>query len=743
MHRLTAPVRAAAVLLTAIVTAAVVANVDHTVSGQTARVDFVRDVQPILSERCISCHGPSRQENGYRLDRRSGAFSGVVRPNINRGSSDSSPMFHRVAGTQRGQQMPPTGPLPAEQIDLLKRWIDEGAAWPDDVANEAARPAPDPNATRLIEAIQRGDRGAARRLLATAPDAARQGGPAGSTALMFAALYGDAQVARDLLEAGADPNAANHAGATALIWGVEHSEVVRVLLDAGANPNASSGLGRTPLVLAAMQASSAPVVRLLLDRGAAPTQAALSAAALHGRTPVVRMLLAAGVRDNGDAAINALRLNCLECFEAIAQSQPLPPLRRALAALLPPIGAGRPDPMRTAISHGADPTIVDRGHTVLARAAIVGDTSPDTIQSLIDAGAPIDAVAADGLSAVEAANRSGNTAVADVLIKAGAKSLVISHRPDLLTVPANTVDAAIRRSLPLLQRTAVQFYRKSGCVSCHHNSVTQMAVAAARAQGFPVDEHAARQEIATLVTDLRDTHDQTVQGIAIPGGWTTTTGYILMGLAAERHPRDGATDGLVRLLRVSQRADGRWYSVYRPPIEASDVTATAVSLRGLRLYGATEPGSADARAVGAAAAWLKDVRPKDTEDRVFRLFGLTWAGAESSARQAAVRDLVVTQRADGGWAQLPSLTSDAYATGEALVALAEAGMRPDEAVYRRGVEYLLKTQLTDGSWFVHTRSLPTQVYFESGFPHGVHQFISAAASNWATLALIRSVARRR
>ena len=111
MHRLTAPVRAAAVLLTAIVTAAVVANVDHTVSGQTARVDFVRDVQPILSERCISCHGPSRQENGYRLDRRSGAFSGVVRPNINRGSSDSSPMFHRVAGTQRGQQMPPTEAL--------------------------------------------------------------------------------------------------------------------------------------------------------------------------------------------------------------------------------------------------------------------------------------------------------------------------------------------------------------------------------------------------------------------------------------------------------------------------------------------------------------------------------------------------------------------------------------------------------------------------------------------------------
>jgi hypothetical protein len=411
--------------------------------------------------------------------------------------------------------------------------------------------------------------------------------------------------------------------------------------------------------------------------------------------------------------------------------------------VLPPGGAGDSRSIRTALNHGADVTAIDRGQTVLARAASVAGMPPETIRSLIDAGAAIHAIAPDGLSALDAANWSGNAAVADVLTKAGTKSIGRSHQSDLLTVPANTVDAAIRRSLPLLQKTAVQFYRKSGCVSCHHNSVTQMTVAAARAQGFPVDEGAARQEVATLVKDIRDMHDQTVQGIAIPGGWTTTTGYILMGLASERHSRDVATDALVRLLRVSQRADGRWYSVYRPPIEAGDVTATAVSLRGLRLYGATEPTSADMKAVRAAAAWLQSVRPKDTEDRVFRLFGLTWAGAESATRQAALRDLVATQRPDGGWAQLPALTSDAYATGEALVALAEAGMRPDEAVYRRGVDYLLRTQLTDGSWFVPSRSIPTQVYFESGFPHGVHQFISAAATNWSTLALIRSMASRR
>jgi hypothetical protein len=65
-------------------------------------------------------------------------------------------------------------------------------------------------------------------------------------------------------------------------------------------------------------------------------------------------------------------------------------------------------------------------------------------------------------------------------------------------------------------------------------------------------------------------------------------------------------------------------------------------------------------------------------------------------------------------------------------------MAPTDPVYRRGVRFLLETQLADGSWLVTTRSHATQPYFETGFPHGVNQFISAAATNWATQALIIS-----
>ena len=59
-----------------------------------------------------------------------------------------------------------------------------------------------------------------------------------------------------------------------------------------------------------------------------------------------------------------------------------------------------------------------------------------------------------------------------------------------------------------------------------------------------------------------------------------------------------------------------------------------------------------------------------------------------------------------------------------------------DAVYQRGVTFLLQTQLEDGSWFVRSRAIPIQPYFDSGFPHGHDQFISAAAANWATMALM-------
>ena len=125
-----------------------------------------------------------------------------------------------------------------------------------------------------------------------------------------------------------------------------------------------------------------------------------------------------------------------------------------------------------------------------------------------------------------------------------------------------------------------------------------------------------------------------------------------------------------------------------------------------------------------------------TEDHAMRLLGLAWAGANKDVIQKSAATLIAAQRPDGGWSQLPSLTTDAYATGEALVALAESGaMSTADAAYKRGVQFLLGTQFADGSWFVKSRAIPLQPHFESGFPFGRDQFIPAAGTNWAARAL--------
>jgi hypothetical protein len=227
-----------------------------------------------------------------------------------------------------------------------------------------------------------------------------------------------------------------------------------------------------------------------------------------------------------------------------------------------------------------------------------------------------------------------------------------------------------------------------------------------------------------------------------PGGLATNTGYILFALDEQNFPADESTDAMVRLLRLLQRADGRWVTPFRPPIEASEFTATALSARALRTYGVDDP-RANQPALARALQWLESSAPADHEDRVFKLLGLVWAGGTTSARLEATRALLDTQGRDGGWAQAEYRTSDAYATGEALYALHVAGVVPGSRAYRRGVRYLLRNQLDDGSWLVRSRSHATQSYFESGFPHGEDQFISAAATNWATQALLLSLPERK
>ena len=160
-------------------------------------------------------------------------------------------------------------------------------------------------------------------------------------------------------------------------------------------------------------------------------------------------------------------------------------------------------------------------------------------------------------------------------------------------------------------------------------------------------------------------------------------------------------------------------------------------MRALQLYAPVADRAAYQEAIAHAASWLRDAQPRSNEDHAFRLLGLAWSNADKNVINGQAQAIIAAQRSDGGWAQIPTLESDAYATGQALVALTQSGALPvSSAVYQRGVTFLLKTQHADGSWFVRSRAVPLQPHFESGFPYGKDQFISAAATNWATQALI-------
>ncbi len=116
-------------------------------------VNFVQDIQPIFKSRCFSCHDGAKQRGGLRLDVKSGALKGgeSYAPAIVPGKSAESPLVRFVAGLEDGLLMPPEGDrLSAEQIGLLRAWIDQGAKWPDSAAG-----ADDPASHWSFRPVQR------------------------------------------------------------------------------------------------------------------------------------------------------------------------------------------------------------------------------------------------------------------------------------------------------------------------------------------------------------------------------------------------------------------------------------------------------------------------------------------------------------------------------------------------------------------------------------------------------------
>ena len=218
--------------------------------------------------------------------------------------------------------------------------------------------------------------------------------------------------------------------------------------------------------------------------------------------------------------------------------------------------------------------------------------------------------------------------------------------------------------------------------------------------------------------------------------------YSLEALAQSAYPPDRATDVLAATVASLQSSEGRWHrgGFARTPITDGDFTTTALGIRALKNYGTPGRAQETKQRIERARQWLLDARPITTQDYDMRLVGAASAGASASELKGLARAILSHQRADGGWAQRDELQSDAYGTGITLWALAEAGiLKPGDQRYRRGMRFLLLTQRVDGSWYVASRAVKIQPYFEGGFPYGHDQWISSMATGWAATALALAI----
>src|SRR5579862_3845288 len=413
-----------------------------TLSAQNEKsVDFRRDVLPLIRQNCVVCHGPGKQMNNFRLDRRSMAMRGGTRSVIVPGSSASSRLYLRLIGTEFGEQMPPTGPLSAEAAGVFKAWIDQGAEWPDDLAGEVDLPPADAKAVKMAEAMRSGDLATFQKFVAEDPKSLNLRGPDGSTPFMFAVLYGDAATVSKLIEKGGQVNQRNDAQATALMWAATNFEKARLLLEHGAEANPAGTTDSVPLRQAAA-AADYEVMKLLIDHGA-------------------------NIRAAGAEALEGpLEADCQKCIELVEKNVNAKEYSTALLALS--IHSERVKAIRFLLDHGANVNVEDvDGRTPILFAANSDYQTLETVKLLIDHGADVNAKNHFGQSPLYLAKLHGNTPIVSLLLKSGAKADT-DPAPVLKVRKDNTIQDAVQRALPLIQRADLNFMKSSGCTSCHN-----------------------------------------------------------------------------------------------------------------------------------------------------------------------------------------------------------------------------------------------------------------------------------
>lgn len=573
--------------------------------------------------------------------------------------------------------------------------------------------------------------------------------------LFLAIDHRDTAAVKSLLSKGADPNSRNGLEFVPIYVAVAsyQPEVVDALLSAGADPNADSPYG-TALLFASGSGNLAGVKTLLgkkVNVGAIRNDGmnALMMAAFSGSVPVVQELLTQGAKvDDKDlesctALFYAVRNEHLDAAKALIKAGANVNLAdvSGVTPLMLAAQNGNTEMVQALLASKANVNAKDKfGQSPLLYGTTYSN-NPKVVSALLHAGADKKAMNASGKSPAAIAVQRG---------KANLWKLLSSGK--MPTVTKRSPSAAVKSGLSAIQVSMKKFSEMTDCVSCHQEGLGRMVTAKAKDHGFSIDqsvESTMRKRVNFVMEVTTGLHEQAVQNAEVMKQVPlieineVSTGYswLLAGRSAQKEPISPGAVAMTMVVAKQQSPDGFWsFSIPRVPMQSSFFTFTALSIQALSTYGMGANATESKSRIERARKWLTTAPAKTSEDRASQLLGLRWAGQKPAELKKFSAAILADQRADGGWSQLPNLASDAYATGQAIYALRTAGGLPtSHPAVQKGIQFLLRTQDGDGSWFVNKRAFPANNYFDGGFAHGQSQYSSFNGTCWATMALMETL----
>ncbi|MBC7855956.1 MAG: terpene cyclase/mutase family protein [Pirellulaceae bacterium] len=307
---------------------------------------------------------------------------------------------------------------------------------------------------------------------------------------------------------------------------------------------------------------------------------------------------------------------------------------------------------------------------------------------------------------------------------------------DVRPEPAK-VAATIDRGLGFLVSDALAWKTKHNCVSCHHAALVVWSMREAKLRGHTVDEPVLA-ELTKWVAESGEGKTGVPRPEGLPKALNVKAVLFSLALAADPEPDAAAQKGMKLMwgtVKGDQTENGSWsaWPDTRPPIfGGSHDSMTALATLALLPAAAGDEEAKVARDKGVK--WLAETKTDDDPQSVaMRLLLWSKLGRPREEIEPLITRIKERQNADGGWSQTKDMESDAWATGQALYALAHAGIKPEDPVIGRAQAFLIKTQKENGSWPMMTR--PTK----TGDPVTPGQIaIHGGGSAWGVLGLVRS-----